>query len=324
MYEIKRVFATRPPSGDLLDTLVTVVATYPRFILPEINTHRALEKSTASSRAIPVTKLIQQVRENPFVPEKFVAHSKGMKAKTFITDKGTHQAMESLWRGAAYEAAKAAQKMYDQGVHKQHANRLLEPYLWTIQTLTGTWRSWEHFLALRQDENAQPEIQKLANMIAAYRRQVEDAHESCYHAPFTGGEDDTYDAHDYHEVGEHISSTYAPNVFGQFYVPGIVHPNQRVAKYELGRFTVSTARCARSSYNNFYGKQDIEADVELFEKLITAYPPHATPAGHQAVAANGNQDFTKRYPSPFGGHWKQYRKILAAENVMADWLTTQL
>jgi radical SAM superfamily enzyme with C-terminal helix-hairpin-helix motif len=41
--------------------LTTFVVTYPRFILAEVNTHRALSRNSASSRAIPVEKMIERV-----------------------------------------------------------------------------------------------------------------------------------------------------------------------------------------------------------------------------------------------------------------------
>ena len=54
------------PQGD---ELITVLATFPRIILAEINTHRMLSKNTSSSRAIPFKKkMVEAVQENPFIP----------------------------------------------------------------------------------------------------------------------------------------------------------------------------------------------------------------------------------------------------------------
>ena len=46
---------------------ITVLATFPRIILSEINTHRMLSKNTSSSRAIPFHKMVEAVQNNPFI-----------------------------------------------------------------------------------------------------------------------------------------------------------------------------------------------------------------------------------------------------------------
>ena len=48
--------------------IITVLATFPRIILSEINTHRMLSKNTSSSRAIPFEKMLEAVQNNPFTP----------------------------------------------------------------------------------------------------------------------------------------------------------------------------------------------------------------------------------------------------------------
>jgi hypothetical protein len=58
--------------------ITTMQVTFPRFILAEINTHRAFSRNSASSRAIPTEKIIEQVVTNPFIPETFNRRVKGM------------------------------------------------------------------------------------------------------------------------------------------------------------------------------------------------------------------------------------------------------
>ena len=53
------------PQGD---RLTSVLVTFPRIILSEINTHRMLSKNTSSSRAIPFNKMVEAVQNNPFIP----------------------------------------------------------------------------------------------------------------------------------------------------------------------------------------------------------------------------------------------------------------
>ena len=53
------------PQGD---RLTSVLVTFPRIILSEINTHRMLSKNTSSSRAIPFKKMVEAVQNDPFIP----------------------------------------------------------------------------------------------------------------------------------------------------------------------------------------------------------------------------------------------------------------
>ena len=46
---------------------------------------------------------------------------------------------------------------------------------------------------------------------------------------------------------------------------------------------VSAARCARVSYLTQDGVRDIEKDLELYERLTSAYPPHSSPLEHVAT-----------------------------------------
>ena len=48
--------------------LDTLLLRYPRCIHAELMTHRMFSRNAASSRAIPVEKMIQSVLDDPFVP----------------------------------------------------------------------------------------------------------------------------------------------------------------------------------------------------------------------------------------------------------------
>ncbi len=51
------------------DRLTTWILTYPRFIHSELMTHRMFSRNAASSRAIPVKRMMEQIVNNPAVPE---------------------------------------------------------------------------------------------------------------------------------------------------------------------------------------------------------------------------------------------------------------
>lgn len=136
----------------------------PRFLLAEVNTHRVIAKSAASSRAIPVEKRIAMVKENPFVPKEFGKNKRGMQADELLDNASAANAV-SLWRSAADAAASVAKALADEGVHKQQANRILEPFVYYHGVMTAT--EWDNFWFLRTHPDAQPEFQELAHIMKA-------------------------------------------------------------------------------------------------------------------------------------------------------------
>ena len=70
-------------SGNRITSLVVVI---PRIVLAELNTHRALSKNSASSRAIPFKKMAKMVEENPFIPIAFQKDHKGMQGTEYFTE----------------------------------------------------------------------------------------------------------------------------------------------------------------------------------------------------------------------------------------------
>src|SRR3990172_7255224 len=71
------------PQGD---RLISVLATFPRIILSEINTHRMLSKNTSSSRAIPFEKMLEAIKTNPFIPIAWQKDHKGMQGSEYFLD----------------------------------------------------------------------------------------------------------------------------------------------------------------------------------------------------------------------------------------------
>jgi hypothetical protein len=163
--------------------LTTIVATFPRFILAELNTHRMLSRNSASSRAIPPETLIQRVVSDPFVPETFNTRVKGMGVGDEILGDDAVQSREA-WLWAVQQAVTAAERLVEIGVDKSRVNRLLEPFLWHTALISAT--EWSNFFALRDHPNAQPEFQIVARMMrdameSSTPREVEYGY---WHLPF--------------------------------------------------------------------------------------------------------------------------------------------
>lgn len=157
--------------------ITTFQLKYPRFIHAEAKTHRIMSNHTAlefdlgvmadpdmsrnagSSRAVPILKMIEQVRTNPAMPIHWGKNQSGMQAKEELTGVELENAKKA-WLDAAHAAADLAKYMYKQGAHKQIVNRILEPFQNMHTILTAT--EFDNFFELRIHEDAQPEIYALA------------------------------------------------------------------------------------------------------------------------------------------------------------------
>lgn len=141
-------------SGQRISTLSV---TMPKSILAQFNTHRAFSRNSASSRAIPVSKMLANIRADMFIPELSKA-GKGMVSNDLLTP-----AQLQDWNDDVRElfdvTAKFAEKWAERG-HKQHVNRYLEPFLFTTVLVTAT--DWDNFFRLRLDHASQPEMQQVA------------------------------------------------------------------------------------------------------------------------------------------------------------------
>jgi thymidylate synthase ThyX len=151
----------------------------------------------------------------------------------------------SVWELAAENAIESAKNLELAGVHKSVTNRLLEPFMWHTVIVTAT--EWENFWGLRCSRMAQPEIR----MVAEAMRVAFDVSR-----PFE------IDYRDWH----------AP----------YIQPDDPV---DADFRKVSAARCARVSYLTHDGKRDLCKDLELYERLVSADPPHLSPLEHVATPA---------------------------------------
>jgi hypothetical protein len=151
----------------------TKIATFkvvmPRYILAEFNTHRAFTRNSASSRAIPLNKMIKSVEENPFTPIAWQKDHKGMQGTEYLDDLPASQLsgllhdgykgkeiLNGVWAGvgverpngsALYHAIDCARELNQFSATKQICNRLLEPFMYHTVLVTAT--EWDNFFELR-------------------------------------------------------------------------------------------------------------------------------------------------------------------------------
>jgi thymidylate synthase ThyX len=147
--------------------ITTFQLKFPRFLLAQLNTHRAFSRSARSSRAVPTAKLIEEVLTDPVVPDLWGKNRPGMKSIENVSLAESVMAKDD-WLEGRDRAADTAKRLAFYGIHKQLINRVLEPYLYANVVLTAT--DFDNFFHLRCHHDAQPEMQSLALAMArAYR-----------------------------------------------------------------------------------------------------------------------------------------------------------
>lgn len=166
--------------------LLTLVCDYPRFIHPQVMTYGMIRKSTSSSRAIPVKRQLELSQDDPFIPRKLSRNQPGMGAE-HVLDDASYADAAGLIR-EHYEAARVlAQKLDALGVHKQHANRYLEPWLMARCTMTGAVQAFEHLISQRagpgSEVDVQPEMHELACRIRDAIKESVTRHRQ-WHVPY--------------------------------------------------------------------------------------------------------------------------------------------
>ena len=128
--------------------LTSLVLTYPRIIHAEMMTHRMFSRNASSSRAVPVQKMIEAVRNNTFCPFEFQKAHKGMQGTEYFTGQDKEDCIK-LWLESAELALQQAEKMKEKGITKQIINRILEPYQYYTVLITGSKEGWQNFFELR-------------------------------------------------------------------------------------------------------------------------------------------------------------------------------
>lgn len=279
--------------------LTTFECVFPRIILAEVNTHKMLSKNSASSRAIPVERMIQRVLEDPYVPTHWGKNQRGMRADEDVSPDDAY-ASRQRWLWARDSAVSSAERLLQYGIHKQITNRLLEPFMWHTAVITGT--EWSNFFNLRDTKDAHPDFRDLAHAMR-----------------------ELYDKRD---------DVRAVNC-GDWHLP-YVDPSEAFDAEVLGKpdwaCKVSVGRCARVSYDRLHEEETSEKAAARCEGMLSA--GHLSPfehvarpeteedahlrlgpAGATVVGTNPNAYEPMRLIYWFGNlrGWVSYRKLIPHE-----------
>lgn len=298
MISAKIIADSYNPSLD--SRITTFELVYPRFIHGELMTHRMFSRNAASSRAIPIDKVIELVMTTPAMPVHWGANKSGMQANEEVVAKDL---AKLLWLNARDSAVANARLLQKAGLHKQIVNRVLEPFQLMKTIVTST--QYNNWFWLRDHADAQPEIAELAAVMAiAYENNTpEELLFYEWHVPYVKTYRDlrTKIRHYLDENDKYITDKEA--------------------------CMISASCCAQVSYRKNDGS--LEKASLVFDRLINSVPVHASPVEHIAkpilkdligtyFGVDGVTHIDKNY-MPCSGNlhgWIQFRQLIA-DNVKA-------
>lgn len=269
--------------------LTTFELRYPRFIHAELMTHRMFSRNSASSRAIPTEKLLKQIEEDPAMPVWWGKNQSGMQAREELSS-DLIQVAQDGWLAARDYAKSMTGVLGRVGLHKQIANRVVEPWMYITVLVTAT--EFSNMRGLRVSPEAQPEFDDVARKAftlfdASKPRSIASGE---WHLPLVDGND----------FGE-LFSEYS----------------------ETDICKISVGRCARVSYLTHDGKRDPAEDIKLCDRLLKS--GHMSPFEHVAQALTRSQWTAaanamavewveRRVPVGNLWGWLQYRKTITNEH----------
>ncbi len=289
--------------------LVSIEVEFPRPYLAEFNTHCVFARNSASSRAIPVWKRLIAILDRPYVPNSFGANKSGMQAASMLSDDDQELARVNWLLGRDISVIQAfnlaggeteilveskgkaealCQKVMElrssyglsssitalsQGMHKQHANRVLEAY--AFHTVLVTTTDLRNFFALRCSSMAQPEAQDFGIAMAKALR----------------------------------ASSPVGLVEGQWHLPYIREDDRSEVSDMQTLASVSAGRSARVSYLTQDGVRSLDDDIKLSERVLLG--GHMSPFEHQARPSESGDKTGVN--GKFQKGWAQYRKLIPNE-----------
>lgn len=298
------------------DRLTTFRLHYPRMILAELNTHRMFSRNSSSSRAIPVDKILNQMRNMPAMPVHWGKNQPGMQAKEecnkLVEIDGELMSREEAWKYAASLAAKCAKAFSNSGYHKQCANRLGEPYHFMNTVVSAT--DFPNFYWLRDHNDADPTIHELAAVMLEGHNlsEPEILRHGEWHTPYVTHYRDEFGVLHYFTDGKEVDVETAKKI--------------------------SASCSAQASYRRL--DTSIEKAIDIYDKLVGGAPLHASPFEHVAqpycedehMTRTTSMHYLREHLTPIWGPelaesfavqamycgnfrgWTQLRKTLPQEN----------
>ena len=235
--------------------LTTFEIEYPRIVMSEFNTMRAISKNSSSSRAIPVSKMLEHTKTINLKPVYFGSKKSGMQAGEELVGQSLTDA-QAVWEGALTNAVADAKLLDNIGVAKEVTNRLVEPFQLVKVVCTAT--DWDNFFNLRLHPDSDPNICMLAYKMYKAMEEFKpyELKEGEYHLPYVNV--------GWNGKGE---MCYCDEDFNS------VELEQAIK--------LSAASCASVSYRT--EGMTLEKADKIFDMLIKAEVIHSSPFEHIAT-----------------------------------------
>jgi len=284
----------------------------PKWLVAELNTHRSvpavtrqLARNSASSRAVPTSRIVATIKNNPVYPtgwepqEDFVdglinnpviptdwrENTGGMQQDTILSD-ATITTLDYLWLRARDSAINYAKRMLELKADKQRVNRMLEAWMWTKVVVTST--EWDAFFELRDHPAAQPEFGYIAHLM--HKQYTSNKPQLAYwHMPYLLEDDALFDEH-------------------RNYLRGLKSTGRELTRLNTSLFAfllISAARCGRVTYYRQGETRDLLDDIQ--RGLSFANNKHWSPLEHCGRLMKNN-----RWYGPFF-QFKSLRKYFPSE-----------
>lgn len=235
--------------------LTTFEIEYPRIVMSEFNTMRAISKNSSSSRAIPVSKMLEHTKTINLKPVYFGSKKSGMQAGDELQGDMLDK-VKGLWEEALDYASYYSETLDRLGVAKEVTNRLVEPFQLVKVVCTAT--DWDNFFNLRLHPDSDPNICMLAYKMykAMDDSEPQLLYDGEYHTPYVKAlRDETGSLFYYGSNDNYLTLTDA--------------------------IKLSAASCASVSYRT--EGMTLEKADKIFDMLIKAEVVHSSPFEHIAT-----------------------------------------
>ena len=292
--------------------ITSMILTIPQIIVKELLRHRMFSFSSSSMRAIPFKKVIQDIKENMFVPLAFQGHHPGMQGIEYLSGEKAEEAKQQ-WIETALRACDEAERLYNTGVTKQLCSRIIEPYGFARILVTAT--EWENFFELRC-----PKYQTPVSRTVEPQRSWKDllaVHGNPSNEKLITDNKDNWSFKMQYSLSSaeiHIQalaeamwdaineSTPKELKSGEWHLPfsdkindgklaQVISPNKALIYSNINlqelRLKVCVSRCARLSYMTFDNEIDYEKDIQLHDRLLA--DGHMSPFEHCARAMSNEE-----------------------------------
>jgi hypothetical protein len=239
------------------------------FVANDIVVHNCFSRNSASSRAIPVSRVVEMVRKNPAAPVRFGKNQAGMQDSGEDCDYGVYleeyedsYCPQDAWNIAARSASKFAEAFADAGYHKQVCNRLTEPFQWMKVVLTAT--ELDNWFYLRKHKDADPTIKELAEKMWE---------------EYSNNQPYELDVGDWHVP---------------YYGAGYWFKGKSPDSLE-DALAISSSCCAQVSYRLL--DNSLEKARDIYKRLVESKPVHASPFEHCATPMSVDDEY--KYQASF-------------------------